>query len=322
MQGGCVCENAPGLRANAYNVEYGGMAAPRPMLMVSCTGDWTRNTPNEEFPDMRKIYGLYDAVSRVENVHVNAKHNYNADSRAAVYRFFAKHLQPSLTEAQLQEQPLPVDLKVSSFAFGGPPAGAPTRDELLVRWKAMSRAQASAMSDDALRMRLRRLLLQPSIQTDSLQRRFWRPGKRAGALLILTEAPMAAAKESEEAREALASDRPVLVLSAFRHPYPPTTLSRTFHGYNTPEGAARVQEIDRALAFLKTNATGPVEIRPTAGMVLPALFAVAISPVEATLIGAPLPKPGHAIRAEEFFVPGIERAGGVEAAVRLMRKRR
>jgi hypothetical protein len=35
-----------------------------------------------------------------------------------------------------------------------------------------------------------------------------------------------------------------------------------------------------------------------------------------------LPKPGHAIRAEDFFVPGIERAGGVEAAVRLMRKRR
>jgi hypothetical protein len=320
MQGGCVCENAPGLRANAYNVEYGGMAAPRPMLMVSCTGDWTRNTPKEEFPDMRKIYGLYDAVSRVENVHVNANHNYNADSRAAVYRFFAMHLQPNVTEAQLQEQPLPPDFKVSELAFGGPPPGSPTREELLLRWKAMSRAQTSTMSDDALRMRLRRLLLQPSVQTDSAKRQLWRPGKKAGALLIVTEAPMAAAKESAEVREALASDRPVLVLSAFRHPYPPAVLSRTFHGYNTPEGAARVQEIDRALAFLKANATGTVEIRPTAGMVLPALFAVAVSPVEATIARAPLPKAGDAIPAEEFFVPGIERAGGVDAALRLMPK--
>ena len=321
MQGGCVCENAPGLRANAYNVQYGGMAAPRPMLMVSCTGDWTRNTPREEFPDMRKIYGLYDAVSRVENVHVNANHNYNADSRAAVYRFFAKHLQPSLTEAQLQEQPLPVGFKVSELAFGGPPAGSPSRDELLVRWKAMSRAQTSAMSEEELRMRLRRLLLDGSMQTKGDQRHLWRPGK-GGALLILTDAPIAAAKESAEVREAMASDRPVFVLSAFRHAYPPTVVSRTFHGYNTPEGAARVQDIDRALAFLKTNAAGPIEIRPTAGLVLPALFAVAISPVEVSITRAQLPKPGDAVRAEEFFVPGIERAGGIDAALRLMRKRR
>jgi hypothetical protein len=33
-----------------------------------------------------------------------------------------------------------------------------------------------------------------------------------------------------------------------------------------------------------------------------------------------LPKAGDAIPAEEFFVPGIERAGGVDAALRLMRK--
>ena len=87
MQGGCVCEGAPGLRVDTFNVELAAIVAPRPMLMVSCTGDWTKNTPNEEFPLMQKMYELYDAKSRVGNVHIDAKHNYNADSRAAVYRF-------------------------------------------------------------------------------------------------------------------------------------------------------------------------------------------------------------------------------------------
>ena len=33
--------------------------APKPMLMVAATGDWTRNTPKEEFPAMKAIYDLY-----------------------------------------------------------------------------------------------------------------------------------------------------------------------------------------------------------------------------------------------------------------------
>ena len=59
MQGGCVCENAPDLRLDTFNVEIGAMMAPRPMLMVSATGDWTRNTPREEYPAVRAIYELY-----------------------------------------------------------------------------------------------------------------------------------------------------------------------------------------------------------------------------------------------------------------------
>src|SRR5690242_10887303 len=44
MQGGDACENMPGLRIGTFNVEIGAMMAPRPMLMVSATGDWTKNT--------------------------------------------------------------------------------------------------------------------------------------------------------------------------------------------------------------------------------------------------------------------------------------
>ncbi|MCP5114302.1 MAG: hypothetical protein GY953_26020, partial [bacterium] len=55
MQGGCVCENAPGLRVGTFNVEFAAMMAPRPMLVVASTQDWTQNVPREEYPDIKKI---------------------------------------------------------------------------------------------------------------------------------------------------------------------------------------------------------------------------------------------------------------------------
>lgn len=92
MQGGCVCENAPILRLENSNMEIGALMAPRPLLMVSATGDWTRETPRTEYPAIRSIYELYDATARVRNVHVDAGHNYNQRSREAMYRFFGRWL--------------------------------------------------------------------------------------------------------------------------------------------------------------------------------------------------------------------------------------
>ena len=92
MQGGCLCENAPILRLNNSNMMVGALMAPRPMLMVSATGDWTRETPRVEYPAIRSIFALYDAEDRVKNVHVNASHNYNKTSREAMYRFMGRWL--------------------------------------------------------------------------------------------------------------------------------------------------------------------------------------------------------------------------------------
>src|SRR5437016_11646063 len=53
MQGGDPCEESPNLRLDTFNVEIAAMMAPRPMLLVSATRDWTRHTPVEEFPAIR-----------------------------------------------------------------------------------------------------------------------------------------------------------------------------------------------------------------------------------------------------------------------------
>lgn len=86
-QGWCLCENPPGLRVDTNNLEIAALIAPRPLLLISATGDWTTRTPTVEFPQIRRVYELYGAPERVANVHVDAAHNYNMESRQALYRW-------------------------------------------------------------------------------------------------------------------------------------------------------------------------------------------------------------------------------------------
>src|SRR5437867_2512082 len=81
MQGGDVCENAPNLRVDTNNMEIGALMAPRPMILVSATGDWTRNTLEIEFPAIRGIYRLLGAEEKIHVVRISADHNYNKESR-------------------------------------------------------------------------------------------------------------------------------------------------------------------------------------------------------------------------------------------------
>ncbi|MEO8414313.1 MAG: acetylxylan esterase [Ginsengibacter sp.] len=92
MQGGDLCENAPGLRTNTFNVEIASMVAPKPLLLVSDTHDWTYNTRNTIFPMVESIYHLYNATEKARNAHFDYAHNYNKASREAMYEFFAKSL--------------------------------------------------------------------------------------------------------------------------------------------------------------------------------------------------------------------------------------
>lgn len=117
MQGGCLCENAPTLRVDCYNVEIAAMMAPRPMILVSATGDWTKDTPTVEFPAIRSIYQLYDATDKIANAHFNAEHNYNKDSREAVYKWFGKWFLGIDDVEALKEKPVEVDPPEKMLVF-------------------------------------------------------------------------------------------------------------------------------------------------------------------------------------------------------------
>ena len=81
----------PGLRTN--NVELAACAAPRPQLLVSVGGYWTRNTPTVDLPYLRDVYGALGPEGAVRNVHLaDEQHDYGPNKRAAVVRFLAREL--------------------------------------------------------------------------------------------------------------------------------------------------------------------------------------------------------------------------------------
>lgn len=95
--GGCTCESGMPIHKSVdhqtNNVEIAALAAPRPMLLVSDGGDWTKNNPRIEFPYVQKVYSTYEAESRVDNVHLaGERHDYGKNKRAAVYNFFGHYL--------------------------------------------------------------------------------------------------------------------------------------------------------------------------------------------------------------------------------------
>jgi len=161
MQGGDLCENAPGLRINTSNVEIAALFAPKPMLLVSTTRDWTRNVPKEEFPAIRRIYSLYGKGDQVDVVQIDAEHNFNQQSREAVYRFFAK-VNPGLSDPnELTEHDLSVPMVQDMVALSNRalPAGALDLDGLFRSWRQSAQLQNTHVDNVGfLRDRLRQTL--------------------------------------------------------------------------------------------------------------------------------------------------------------------
>ena len=345
MQGGDYCENAPGLRIGTCNVEIGAMMAPRPMLMVSASGDWTRNTPHEEFPAIRAIYDLYDKRDNVQNVHVDAGHNYNRQSREAVYRFFARHVLNDPSEENYSDRDVQAerDEDMLSLNGGSFPPGAVNYEQLFDGWKAMSRQQFRAEAGNAaLRERLR-LVFASEWPTEvwhdgtgekiALSRvgrgdrvpALWRPGTGAPVLIVHPDGS-AAAKKSPMAAKYLETRRPVLMIDAFQTGdaiAPREDSHRYFLSFNLTNDANRVQDILTALAFLGASRRNRVVLVGLDRAAVWAVFAAALSPARVRL-EADL----NNFRGTDedymrnFFVPGIQRAGGLEAAIALSRHRR
>jgi dienelactone hydrolase len=131
MQGGCICENASLLRLGTNNIELAALSAPKPMALIGAD-DWTRDIETRGYPELQKVYALFDATSNVLARHFSFPHNYNQVSREFMYSWFNARLKLGLPEP-VRERPVvpvpPSDLSVFDSAHPVP-ADAVSADRL------------------------------------------------------------------------------------------------------------------------------------------------------------------------------------------------
>ncbi|HVV46551.1 MAG TPA: hypothetical protein VHC72_15165 [Bryobacteraceae bacterium] len=333
MQGGGICENAPGLRLGTNNVEIASMMAPRPMLLAGATGDWTRNLQTEEFPAIREIYQLYDHASDVAMFFQQAPHNYNRPNREATYTFFARHVlehavdnpikEASMSPQKLQDLMVLHDRKL--------PENALTFDQLFAEWRRLSAEQSSD-----IRQRLTAVLATewPSrVLRDGEEQKIvlgregkgdripavWIPGTNPPALVVHPDG-IEAARHDPAAEALVKAGRSVLFIDAFQTGSavaPRNRAAKMFLTFNRSDDQNRAQDILTALAWLNQPGTTLVGLGKAA---IWCEFAAAIAPVHVDLHADLSGFRGTDEQfATDFFVPGIQRAGGLKAAQSLLR---
>lgn len=336
MQGGGLCENAPGLRLDTNNVDIAAMMAPRPMIMSAATGDWTRNMATEEYPAVRAIYDLYDKAAEVEMFFQDAPHNYNKPNREATYAFFGKHVLGETDASKLKERGIQMPKLQDMLVLHNRtlPANSITFPQLLAEWMRLAGEQTSDLRQritSALAAEWPAQVLSEGTGEHIVLGRpgigdripaIWIKGANPPALVVHPDGAEAARKDPAVIR-LFQAGRAVLLIDAFQTGTavaPRDRAAKMFLTFNRSDDANRVQDILTAMAWLKQPKTQLVGLGKSA---IWCEFAAAVSPVavdlQADLFGF------HGTDEEfarDFFVPGIQRAGGLQAALTMVKQGR
>ena len=150
FDGGCPCESGTPIQlacGGTCNAEMAAMFAPMPQLIVSDGGDWTSSVPRLEYPYLQRVYGFYDAVGKIENVHLpKERHDFGLNKRNAVYDFFARVF--NLDKTRLDESKITIEPEQALYSFGA-------KGELLPETAVRSFDQVAVYFDKPLFERLR-----------------------------------------------------------------------------------------------------------------------------------------------------------------------
>jgi hypothetical protein len=305
MQGGCLCENVPGLRLDTTNVEIASVIAPRPLLMVSATGDWTTNTMELEYPAVRRVYSLFGAEDRVHGVRVEAPHNYNRSSREAMYAWMARWLQQAPADVRRPERnftpdPLPDTLVFHQRAL---PDGAVTAAQLTSNWIAAAERQLSG-GDPRLRVRAlhHALGFSPGEGDASPRGRAAKTSASRTVLLAGTD------RELEGSLKRAGLDVRTVAFTPFDAAA--AEKIRHFDTYNRTAASQRVADLV-AQAVAHPGAT----LVAQGEAALAGLLAAAVAPVGLAVLDVGAFDTGSdADFVQQLYIPGLRRAGGLHTA--------
>ena len=311
MQGGCLCENPPGLRLDLTNVDIAAAIAPRPLLMISATGDWTSETLEVEYPAVRRIYGLLDAESHVRAVRMNAEHNFNKDSREAMYSWMARWLQQASETPSRAEADFTPDKVTDLLVFYGRPLpeGAVTAETLTARWIAAAKAQIGTADRSVLESALRHALGYGESGPT-------RPGRDGGPLAGARHPSVLLASAQPDLEAALRHAGVEVTRIAFT-PFDEAAAAkvRHFETYNRTAASQRVADI---VAAVRRSPSSVVVADGDAA--LAALLAEAVVPIRRAILDVSGFDPSSDTAfLDHLYIPGIRRAGDVQTAVPVAR---
>jgi hypothetical protein len=333
MQGGCLCENPPGLRLETTNVEIAATIAPRPLLMISATGDWTAETLEKEYPAVRAIYELFAAGDRVRAVRMTAEHNYNKDSREAMYAWMARWLQDAPADVHPAERSFSPEPLASLLVFHqrALPADAVDVAHLTDQWIAAAKRQRASGDASVFSAALRHAL---GFAGDSLvlhkldlppkggshkdsgeggsHKDSWAGGDKGrgdGRTVLLG----AANPELERALGAAGLHATVIPFTRFD-----SVAAGKIHHFETYNRTAASQRVADIVTAVRAHPGAALVADGDAG--LAGLLAAAIVPVPLAVLGVNQFDPSNdADYVDHLYIPGLRRAGDLQTAASMAR---
>jgi dienelactone hydrolase len=303
MQGGCLCENPPGLRLGTTNVEIAATIAPRPLLMVSATGDWTKETMEVEYPAVRAVYELHGAADRVQAVRMTAEHNYNKDSREAMYAWMARWLQQAPPDVKMVEKSYTVEPLSDLLVFHqrARPPEAVTAAQLTDGWIAAANRQLGATPSAANVAALRHAL--GSLSTG------------ATAVPAFNRTVLVAHSDPAVGKALASAGYKVRPLTFTPFDDAAAAKVRHFETYNHTAAGRRVEEV---VAAVNANPGAAIVADGDAALAAVLASAVMSAPVAVLDVGR-FDTSSDESYLERLYIPGLRRAGDVQTAVALAR---
>lgn len=331
MQGGCLCENGPGLRVGTDNPEIAALFAPKPMLLVAATGDWTSHVPTEEWPTIKRVYDLYGAGDRTACVQFNYEHNYNVESREAMYAWFGRWLLHDPNPEHFRERPYTAATKAMRVWTDAHPMPADALKEPALEQAMVDRSEkqlAALWPRDVAGLKPFQEVYRPGLEASLAVQDRPAPSGRAATARGAQDAPGQAIIVVERGQEGLAGRMAQSIAGqnyavrivevggqAADIKLKPT--DGFYACYNQMPVGAEVQTI---LAALNDYGRGRrVDIVGVGKAGAPALLARALAPMPGRVV---IDAAGFDTGSDDaylagLYAPGLQRAGGLPAAAML-----
>ena len=318
MQGGCLCENPPGLRLETTNVEIAATIAPRPLLMISATGDWTAETLELEYPAVRAIYNLVDASDRVRAVRITADHNYNKESREAMYGWMAHWLQHKADDGRLSERSFTPEPLQNLLVFHNRPLPSNAVDVagLTTEWIDAAKRQLVTAGASGFASTLRHVLgfgseLPPEGGSH-----------QSSAELPPKGGSHESSKKNVDRTVLISTPNPELERALMAAGYKPTAIAFTRFDTETAAKVRHFETYNRTPASQRVaDIVAAVRAHPGAALVadgdaaLAAILASAIVPIRLAILDVEgFDSSSDQAFIEHLYIPGLRRAGDLQTA--------